>query len=137
MAGKGLAIASHRLGYALDKLSKNALIDIIADRATAEVGEDCATDEMLANTIQEWIEPVTRVRGDRRVELRSLLVKLDQIEENYRRRQQPHKCARCDAITTGGDLCLDCSQIGKHTGPSQEAMEAALKEQLDKPYTWI
>ena len=88
MAGKATMIASRRLHYALDSLSKNALIDILTDRAIAQVGEDRATDEMLANTIQGWINPVQIVRNDRRIELRSLLARLDQKEEEYRRQQE-------------------------------------------------
>lgn len=73
---------SRRLFYGMDKLSKNALIDILIDRAKAEIGEN-ATDEQLADTIQQWITPVAQYRNDKAPMLRACLVKIDQISDAY------------------------------------------------------
>lgn len=111
MAGKASVLASSRLFYAMDKLSKNALIDLIVDRARAEIGED-ADDESVAELIEGWIRPVANVRNDRSLSLRSAMADLDAKNADYIRKQQPHKCAKCDTVIVGGDLCITCSKLG-------------------------
>jgi hypothetical protein len=68
MAGKASVFASVPLWAALDKLSKNALLDLVVDRARAELGET-ATDDSILETIQGWIGPVQRQRGDKPINL--------------------------------------------------------------------
>lgn len=86
MAGKRRILTSPRLGYALDKLSKNALIDLVADLADLEFGEGEATDEQVAVIIQGWLGPILRVRKDRPVSLIDLMTKFDASEEDRRNR---------------------------------------------------
>ncbi len=66
---KASVTTSKRLFYALDSLSKNTWIDVIVDRAMAEIGEG-ATDEQLADLIQGWIGPVLLMRNDRPFNIR-------------------------------------------------------------------
>lgn len=119
MAGKGLVIAPRRLGYALDALSKNALIDLVADRAMAQIGAEMS-DEQLAAEIQGWLSPVIRERGDRPVSLSGLMAKLDKNDEDYR--DKTGKSAQVEPKLT--------------STVSAEAMEAAMTEQRKKPYRW-
>lgn len=83
MAGKASVFASRRLWYAIDKMSKNALIDMVVDRVRAEIGED-ASDEAIAEKVQEWLGPVARERGDRPVSLLGAMQHLDANDEAYR-----------------------------------------------------
>lgn len=85
MAGKACILASRTLAFALDELSKNALIDLIVDRAQAQIGAEMS-DEQLAREIQGWIDPVIRVRGDRPVSLARAFARLDASEKAYRER---------------------------------------------------
>lgn len=86
MAGQKPELCSRRLAYALDKLSKNTLIDIIADLAVMNVGEEGASDEELAGTIQAWVDPVLRVRSGRRIDLAAQMAIFDSHEERYRKK---------------------------------------------------
>jgi hypothetical protein len=81
VAGKAAILATRRLHYALDKLSKNALIDLVVDRARADIGED-ADDEALAETIQRWINPVLTIRQDHLVGLTGAMCALDALDDN-------------------------------------------------------
>lgn len=83
MAGKTAILASRPLHYALDKLSKNALIDLVVDRARAQIGED-ADDEALADEIQRWINPVLTARQDRLVGLAGAMCQLANNDKDYR-----------------------------------------------------
>jgi hypothetical protein len=76
MAGKGPAIAPRGVFYALDDLSKNTLIDLVADIAIAEVGEGNATPETILAWIQKRIEPIHRLRKQRPIDLVGALEKL-------------------------------------------------------------
>ena len=92
---KGTILAGRRLTYALDRLSKDALIDLIVDRARTEIGED-ACDEDIADLVQMWANPVMRIREDRAVFLRGMLTRLDRIDAEVLRREQPRaKPVRC------------------------------------------
>ena len=135
MAGKGLALATRRIGYALDALSKNALIDLVVDRARAEIGED-TTDEDLANRIQDWIDPVTRARGDRPITLRVLISRLDKNDEDYRNKTGKHAPAK--PCPTCGRVGMGACSIGQCPGPdpSPEKMREAFEEQRKEPYRW-
>jgi hypothetical protein len=83
MAGKACVLTSRRLAYALDHLSKNALIELVADRARAQIGAEMP-DEQLAAEIQEWLNPVVRERGDRPVNLIGCMAKLDKTGKHTR-----------------------------------------------------
>ena len=54
---KGTILAGRRLTYALDRLSKDALIDLIVDRARTEIGED-ACDEDIADLVQMFVAAI-------------------------------------------------------------------------------
>ena len=74
MAGKRNAVASTRVAAALDRLSKDALIDLVYDRARLETGyADDGTDEDVAEIIQGWLIPITSARGDRPINLIGLM----------------------------------------------------------------
>lgn len=68
MAGKMTVFASRRLQYAIDKLSKNALIDVLVHRAIEKIGVG-ASDEQIASVLQEWIAAPCHNRGDRGLSL--------------------------------------------------------------------
>ncbi len=84
MAGRAPVLASRRLWFALDRLSKNTLIDILVDRARAEDGEE-AKDADVARRIQRWLRPVCRLRGDREPKLLDAMARLDKASEEYRK----------------------------------------------------
>lgn len=84
MAGKSTVICSRRLHYAMDKLSKNFLIDLVIDGIIAEIGEG-VSDEQIADALQSRLETISLHRKDRVVSLRSELARLDKINEGYLR----------------------------------------------------
>lgn len=84
MAGKASVFAGRRLHYAIDKLSKNALIDLVVDLAKLDIGEEGATEEALAAKITEWMGPISRARGDRPLDLNAQIVYRDARDEEYR-----------------------------------------------------
>lgn len=85
MAGEGTRMAGRRLAYALGRLGKDALIDLVIDRARVEIGDD-ASDEALADAIQGWIDPVLWARRDRPMSIRGTMEAQDRMHEEYRRR---------------------------------------------------
>jgi hypothetical protein len=84
MAGKACVLASRKLAIALDELSKNALIDLVVDRARAELGED-AEDDVVAALIEGWIIPTSHARGDRLVSLSAVMARVEKNDAKYRR----------------------------------------------------
>lgn len=86
MAGKPITRGSGRVAYALDRLTKNTLADVVIDRVLAEVGED-ATDEEILHVVQNWLRPVQALRGDRPVILLDELKRLERSEAKYLERQ--------------------------------------------------
>ncbi len=76
-------LASRLLGYAIDHLSKNTLIDLVVDRARAQIGEE-ASDEALADEIQNWIRPVLAARGDKPISLDAIMKRRLTSDEKYR-----------------------------------------------------
>lgn len=68
MAGKPITRGSPRVAYAIGRLSKNTLADIVLDRIGAEIGED-ADDEAVLAHLQTWLDTVARLRGDKPVDL--------------------------------------------------------------------
>lgn len=83
MAGKAVTRGSARVAYALDRLSKNALIDVVLDLVQAEVGED-ATDEQLLARIQSTVDTILRLRSDRPVNLQKAAELWDKSAAKYR-----------------------------------------------------
>lgn len=78
MSGKCSAVSSTRVADALNRLSKNALIDLVYDRACLETGyADDAADEDVAKIIQGWLIPITSARGDRPIDLLGLMAARD------------------------------------------------------------
>jgi len=61
---------------AMEKLSKNTLIDFVWDLAIANVGEDNANDENVMRWIEENIETTHRYRGQRTVDLVGLMARM-------------------------------------------------------------
>ncbi len=92
MAGKPVTRGTRHVAYAIDKLSKNALADIVLDRVAAEIGED-ANDEAVLTHLQDWVNTISRLRGDRPVNLLAALANLHRIEATHleRLRQQEGK----------------------------------------------
>ncbi len=84
MQGKKPAIASLALARVLDKYGKTALIDLVADRARAELGEN-ASDRDVMGLVMRWMVPVSAVRGDRAVDLLALDSRYTENDERYRR----------------------------------------------------
>lgn len=77
MAGKACVLASSELAFALDRMSKNTMIDLVVDRARAELGEDASDDE-VADLLENWARPVFQARGDQTgaFRVRTALVKI-------------------------------------------------------------
>jgi hypothetical protein len=90
MAGKASVFASRRLWFAIDRLSKNALIDLVVDRSRAQIGED-ASDEQIADYLQPQINTVQRERGDRPLSLMATMCHLDKDDEDYRNKTGRHR----------------------------------------------
>ncbi len=90
MAGKPITRSSGRVAYAIDRLSKNALADIILDRVAAEIGEDASEEQVLAR-LQGWIDTVLRLRGDKPVSLTGALKRLERTEAAYLERQRQER----------------------------------------------
>lgn len=83
MAGKAVVLTSRRLAYAVDKLSKNALIELVVDLARGQIGAEMS-DEQLATQIEEWVGPVLRERGDKPANLVAAMKRLDANDQAYR-----------------------------------------------------
>ena len=82
--GKPVTQGSRLVAYAIDKLSKNALADIVIDQARLSVGCEDATDEQILAVLQSWSEPIARVRGDSRVDLAAVGKRLLASDARYR-----------------------------------------------------
>jgi hypothetical protein len=93
MAGKACALVSPRLHFALDKLSKNALIDLVADQARLDIGQEDASDADVVRRIQQWLEPIIRARSDRKVNLADAMMTWDRHVETYHHRAAAMKAA--------------------------------------------
>ncbi len=91
MAGKGPAIASRGVFYALEGLSKNTLIDLVADIAQGEVGIEIESSAEILAWIQKRLEPVHRARRQKSVDLVGELSKLAAMDS--RRQSVTHAAA--------------------------------------------
>lgn len=85
MAGKAITRGSRRVARVVDKLSKNTLADLVLDKIAAEIGED-ATDEQVLAHLQPQLNTIARIRGDKAVNLASLMALYDRADEEHRRR---------------------------------------------------
>jgi len=83
MAGKSCVLASRHLSYALEKLSKNTLIDLVVDMTRGTVGEN-ASDVVIARSLQPFIDAVLRMRSDRPMSLEAAVQALITSDERYR-----------------------------------------------------
>jgi hypothetical protein len=92
MAGKAPVLASRQLHFAMDKLSKNFLIDLVVDRVRAEIGEN-ADDETIARTVQAWIRPVGRMREQGTPDLLDEMARLEINDQHYRNKTGPYRQA--------------------------------------------
>lgn len=57
------------LAMAMESLSKAALIDIVTSLAQQQYGDPQATEDNLASVMQPWIDIVTTIRQDAKVDL--------------------------------------------------------------------
>ena len=80
--GKQSALCSRPLAYALDKLTKNQLIDFAADMARRTLGESATDDEILA-WLQDSMGPIWAVRGDKAASLQSAYCQFRTAAERY------------------------------------------------------
>lgn len=89
MAAKPVVMGSRRLAYAVDALSKNAMADMLIDRACAELpnGEDSSEAEIVAK-VQGWADTILRTRRDKPVNLSGKLKQWDKYADLARARQQ-------------------------------------------------
>lgn len=85
--GKPIKMTGRRVAYAIDKLTKNTLADIVIDRIKAEIGED-ASDEQIVAVLQRWLHPVAIVRGDKEPNLSGLMEQLDRFDTKYIKEHQ-------------------------------------------------
>jgi hypothetical protein len=95
---KGCRMAGHALSASLESLSKHALIDLVVDRARAEIGEDAADSDVIAR-VAEWAGPVLRVRGDRDPGMPTMFEK-----------HKANECPACGSSTYKG-RCYRCEPI--------------------------
>lgn len=92
MAGKATQIASPRIAYALDSMSKNALIDLVVDMSCGAIGEG-SNDDAVAASIQPHVNAVCRVRKDKPVSLHAMMQRRDEFDRTYRQRQEESRAA--------------------------------------------
>lgn len=64
MAGKRCVFATGSLFGVMDNLTKNQLIDLVADLARAELGEG-TTNDVVVDWLKPKLETIWRVRGDK------------------------------------------------------------------------
>lgn len=71
MAGKPMCMRSREMHHTLDSLSKNTLGDLLMDFASMRTGhtDDC-TDEEVLDIIQQHLNVVAPMRGDKPINLR-------------------------------------------------------------------
>jgi len=96
MQGKSCVLASKRLEYAIDAVSKATLLDLVVDRARAEIGEN-ATDEAVVELVQKWLDPVVICRGGKIPNLENRLKLIDKASEKYRHLQAKPEGVKIDA----------------------------------------
>jgi cupin superfamily acireductone dioxygenase involved in methionine salvage len=112
MTVKPITQGSGRVAYAIDRLSKNTLADIVLDRVHAEIGEG-ASDEQIMAHLQGWLETIARVRGDKAPDLVGLLTRPDRAEAKRHERQQQaqERAAAVDAQQRR--LCEQIDEINR------------------------
>jgi len=82
MQGNPPVLATRGVAFALDSLSKNTLIDFLADLANSTLGMD-AKDETKLELIEQWLEPVQIARGDNPTKLLARLQRLQASDRKY------------------------------------------------------
>lgn len=90
MAGKSIKRGSNRVAYVIYHLSKNTLADIVINRIKAEVGED--SDEIILERLQQWLNPIAILRGDKPPNLVALAKRFDSASHYYQVRKALDGC---------------------------------------------
>jgi hypothetical protein len=83
MAGNAPAFIGRPAYLAIDKLSKNTLIDLVSDLCRREIGETASDAEVVA-WIEKEVEPVHLARHQRFVGLVAAMNKYEKSDEAYR-----------------------------------------------------
>jgi hypothetical protein len=98
MAGKPPVFADLALYWTLDDLTKNQLIDLAVDLATAEVGEDASNDAIVA-----WLQPrmdtVWSHRKDKAIPLKAKLAHYVQAAAKIREQREQREAAKAEGRT--------------------------------------
>lgn len=95
IGNKPVTQGSLAAAYALEKLSKNTLIDLVLDRARCETGHaDDAQEAELLTIIQGWLSPIAMARGIRAPGLAAEYNRYVVSSEKYRERQAAARTAR-------------------------------------------
>ena len=87
MNKKPLVFCSKPLGAAMQRLSKNQLIDLVVDLSRGELGEE-ADDKQVLAWVQAHIETVWQHRGDRPISLAVDHDNFVKASDEYRRKMQ-------------------------------------------------
>lgn len=88
MADKAPVSCSPPLDFAMDKASKNQLIDLIADLARGELGER-ASDEQVIDWLQSRLATVWQYRGDKGYSLYDRYANYVEAAYEYQRTHKP------------------------------------------------
>ena len=85
---KPSVLASKRLFFALDQVSKNTLIDVLIEAAMRDAARaidrpDPTDDLTMAVVIQRWLDGVLAIRNDKPKSLARAMVHFDALREHY------------------------------------------------------
>jgi len=81
-----MTTVSRGLSHAIDKLSKNALADVLIDVIRGTVGAD-ATESVVIENLQPFVDTVLRMRKDKPVPLAGGVAEWERHAADYKRRQ--------------------------------------------------
>lgn len=84
MAGKPTVFVRGAAFCALDELSKNTLIDLVADLARREIGEE-TSDLAVVQWVQDQMAPIDRARSQKSRDLVGRLRGIERGEAKYRK----------------------------------------------------
>lgn len=87
MAGKDTVFVHGALGSVMQGLSKNQLIDLVADIVYGEMGEDL-DDAVFVDWLQQKMNTVWHHRGDAPKNLRNIYLKREQQIEEFREKMR-------------------------------------------------
>lgn len=112
MAGKSITRGSRAVARAVDELSKNTLADVVLDRIALEVGEE-ATDEQVLTCLQEWLEPIQRLRGDKPTNLVRRMQLFAANDAKYIERQRQAEDERAAALPRERAMAARVEEINR------------------------